>query len=476
MSGIKRVSKNIASLIVIELINQLSLLILSVVIPRYLGDAGFGKYSFVISFTILFSIFSDLGLRSLTIREVSRAEDTTEEYFSNIVIIKIILSIITFISILIIANLINYSRDTQIALYIMSFSLILNSFSDIFRSIFYAFQKMEYGTVTITTGKIITTLLACVFLFFGYGVVEVVLAFLIGNVFALLLNYIIYIKNFPMPKFNIDSNFCRRLIKMALPFGFAIAFNNVFFNLDIVIISHTIGDAATGWYSIPRYILSVLITFFYTISFAIFPTFSKFYSSSEDLLKRAYEKTFKYLLILTLPIPFILYILADKIIVFLFTHEFVNSIFILKILIWLLIPITLARFLEVILASINKQEVVTYTLGICALLNIVLDLVLIPTLGYTGAIIATTIAQTGVFLIDLYFVSKYLCVLPIHKYSLKSLVACIIVGSFVYYLRDINLFILAFAALILYYILFTCMNGFDKEDRNMFKHLLKRGE
>jgi hypothetical protein len=74
---------------------------------------------------------------------------------------------------------------------------------------------------------------------------------------------------------------------------------------------------------------------------------------------------------------------------------------------------------------------------------------------------------------DLYFVSKYLCKLPIHRFSLKPLVACIMVGGYVYYLQDINLFVLAFAALILYYILFTCMKGFDKEDWDMFKQLLK---
>lgn len=476
MSVVKRVSKNIASLVTIEIINQLSLLILAIIIPRYLGDAGFGKYSFIISFTILFSIFLDLGLRSLTIREVSRDEDTSEKYFSNIATIKIILSLITFAAIFIIANIMDYSRDTQIALYLMSFSLILNSFSDIFRSIFYAFQKMEYGTLTISIGKVITTLLACIFLFFGYGIVEVMFAYCIGNIFALLLNYTIYIENFPKPKFSIDLKFCKQLIKMAIPFGLAIAFNNVFFNFDIVIISHTIGDAATGWYSIPGYILSVLITFFYTISFAIFPTFSKFYSSSEELLKHSYKKTIKYLLILILPIPFIICILADRIIIFLFGPEFVNSVFILKILIWLLIPISLSRFLEVILASINRQEIVAYTLGVCALLNIVLDIVLIPILGYTGAIVATMIAQTGVFVLDLYFASKYLCKSPIHKFILKPLVVCIMVGTFVYYLQDINLFMLVFTALILYYTLLACMKGFDKEDLELFKRLIKRGE
>ena len=475
MGVIERVSKNIVSLITIEIVSQLSLLILALIIPRYLGDTGFGQYSFVISFTMLFSIFLDLGLRSLTIREVSRVGSTTEKYLNNILVIKLISSIVTFVTILVIINIWRYSKVIQIAVFIMSLSLILNSFSDAFRSIFYAFEKMEYGTLTITSGKVITTILACIFLFFGYGVGEVVFAFFIGNAFALSLNYTIYIKNFPKPKFDIELNFCRRVIVMALPFGLAIAFNNIFFNFDIVIISRIIGDAAAGWYSMPRYVLGVLITFFYTISFAIFPTFSKFYSSSEESLKYAYKKTFKYLLILIAPVPFILYGLADNIILVLFTDEFANSIFVFKILIWLIIPITLARYLEIILASINKQEIVTYILGIFALLNIVLDLALIPTLGYTGAIIATMIAQSGVFAIDLYFVSKYLCKFPVFSFGWKPLIACGFVGAFIYYFQEVNFLVLGFAALILYFSLFACMKGFDKEDWDLIRHLLKRG-
>ena len=79
---------------------------------------------------------------------------------------------------IILVNVMQYPQLVKTAMYIMLSAWILNSFSDVFRSIFYAFQKMEYGTLTLTAAKIVTTLLASIFLFFGYGLVEVVLAFL----------------------------------------------------------------------------------------------------------------------------------------------------------------------------------------------------------------------------------------------------------------------------------------------------------
>jgi len=468
--NIKTVFKNISSLVVIEVVNQLSLLILAILLPRYLGDIGFGQYSFVMSFTLLLNIFLDLGLRSLTIREVSRDETLVQKYLSNITLLKSGLAVITFLMIVILANIIGYPLEIKIALYIMGISIILNSYSEMFRSIFYAYQKMEFGAITLTSGKIVITLLVAVFLFWGYGLVEVMLAFLVGNLFSLLLNYRIYIKNFPKPVLRFDFNFSKYLIISGLPFGLAIAFNTIFFNFDIVMISTYLNSAITGWYSVPVYVLTVLITFFYTVSAAIFPAFSKFHKTSQDLLGDTYQKTFRYLLIFTLPIPPLLFLLANSIIPYVFGQEFYNSIFIFQVLIWLLIPITLARFMEMVLAAINRQITVTYVLGVFAMLNIILDIALIPVIGYMGAIIATIISQIFVFILDLYFISKYLKN-PVTHYVQKFGVILVIIGTISYILMDINPIISIMIIIGLYLILLIALKCVRKEDVDILRSI-----
>jgi len=47
---------------------------------RYLGAAGFGILSFALAFTGIFGVFSDLGLSTLTIREVARDKSLASKY------------------------------------------------------------------------------------------------------------------------------------------------------------------------------------------------------------------------------------------------------------------------------------------------------------------------------------------------------------------------------------------------------------
>lgn len=49
-------------------------------IARYLGDIGYGKYSFAVAFTALFSVLSDLGLSTLTIRDVAQDRSLANKY------------------------------------------------------------------------------------------------------------------------------------------------------------------------------------------------------------------------------------------------------------------------------------------------------------------------------------------------------------------------------------------------------------
>lgn len=473
MSSVRRLSKNIASLVTIEVINQITAVILALLLPRYLGAAGFGEYSFVMSFTYLFLIFLDAGLKPLTILEISREKSLMEKYFNNIASIKIVLSCITFIAIFIISILMNYPIQLKLALYILSISYILFSFSDLFRSIFYASERMEYGTITISTGKIIITVLAVLFLILGYGIVEIMFAYLIGNLLALILNFRIYIKKFAKPKLEFNLKFAKTLMISAFPFGLAIAFNNVFFNFDIVMITQYWGSTSAGWFALPFYVLAILITLLNTISAAFFPSFSKFHHSSKNLLKNVYKKSFRYILILCFPIPVVLFMTSNGILPVLFGNNFVNSISIFNVLIWLLIPIALARFLEVILATINKQKVVTFVLGAFSLTNIALDIILIPKIGILGALIATSIAQTGIFIVDLFFVSKFICYVPIHKLCLKPLLACLVVIVFISAFHSVNSFLLAVLGLLIYYITLFSLKEFDNQDFELIKRIFK---
>ena len=154
MNTIQTIAKNTGVLAISQVITSILGFFLLIYIARYLGEVGFGKYSFAISFTALFVIFADLGINQLIIRELARNKELTNEYLTNVSIIKLLLSFLAFGFIVLTINIMDYPRDTTYAVYLFGIYMILTSFAQTFRSIFQAFERMEYDAVVMVIEKI----------------------------------------------------------------------------------------------------------------------------------------------------------------------------------------------------------------------------------------------------------------------------------------------------------------------------------
>ena len=468
MSTVKRIAKNTLVLILTNVVTRVLSLILIIYIARYLGDVGFGKFSFAVSFAGLFVIFSDMGLKGLLIREVARDKSVAGKFLGNFAIIKIILSLITFALIFAIINLMKYPHDTTIAVYILSLSLIINSSAQLFISIFRAFEKMEYEALTMTIEKLIVVSLALFVLFRGYGLIEVALVFLIASTFNFLFSFLITIKKFTKPKLEIDLDFWKHSIRTALPFALALGFAAIYAQIDIIMLSIMKGDAVVGWYNAAYKLTAALVFIPAMFTSSLFPVMSKFFKSSKESLKIAYTKSFTYLTVLAMPIAVGTTILADRFILLFYGSTYTNSIIALQILAWALVATFLNYVLAMVMISLNRQKILSFYIGGCVLLNVFLNLLLIPKFSYIGASLATVITEALLCLCGFYFVSKYLYKLPVHRIIIKPLVASLIMGIFILYFKEIRLILLLLSAIMLYFTTLYITKTFSEDDKELF--------
>ena len=108
MNTVQRIAKNSLFLLASNIISKILGFFYVMYIARYLGAEGFGILSFALAFTGIFSVFSDLGLGSLTVREVARDKSLASKYLGNIAVMKIFLVIITFALLALTINLLSY--------------------------------------------------------------------------------------------------------------------------------------------------------------------------------------------------------------------------------------------------------------------------------------------------------------------------------------------------------------------------------
>ena len=392
MNSVKKIAKNTTVLLASQIISYILAFFYMIYIARYLGADGFGILSFAIAFTGIFSIFADFGLNILTVREVARNKLLTDKYFSNVLIIKIILSILTFGMIAVVINLIGYSQETINVVYLVALSVILTAVSGLFYSIFQAHEKMEYQSI----GQIINSILifAGVFIgrYYGFNVSGFAFIFFISSAISLIYIFIVIMKFLPF-KLEIDWNFWKSAIKEALPFGLTGISGMIYTYIDSVMLSLMQGNEVVGWYNAAYRLTLVLLFIPNVINLAVFPKMSQYYGSSKSSLNLIYEKYFKYMLILGIPIGAEITILADRIISVIFGTGYSQSIIALQIIIWTIVFTFAGAAFVQLLQSINKQLIITKISGICVVINIMLNLVLIPKFSYIGASYATLITE-----------------------------------------------------------------------------------
>lgn len=465
MSLIKRVGKNLSAKALASIISRAFSFIFTIYIARVLGDIDFGKYSFAFAFVGLFAILADLGLNTLIVREIAKEKDMADDYIGACILIKLPLSIFVFGIICLIINLMHYPKDTTCVVYIASIFVIANSFIEFFIAVFAGFERMKYEAILTSVNKSLLLIIGLFLLHAGFGLYGAATAMAISSLIGSLLGLYLMIKKFIIPRFKVEIKFLASLIKKATPLILTTVFFAIYFRIDIVMLSIMRSDAEVGWYSAAYRLIEALmfIPAIYTAS--IYPVFSDLYKKSSPLLKSAYEKSFKILFTLGLPLTVGGVILSNKIILLLFGEQFYNSISVFQILILAEVFLFVNFPLNFLLISINKEWIVVLNSSLCMVLNIILNLLLIPKVGYIGAGIATVVTEIVFFLFNLYFLSKYFYIISIPKLVIKPILSTILMGMIIFYLREFNIFLLIGLGIIVYFGILFIIGNLSRKER-----------
>lgn len=467
MSTVSRIFKNTSVLALGQIISYVLGFFYIAYIVRYLGAEGFGILSFALALSAIVKIFIDFGLDSLAVREISRNRSLGKKYLGNIFAVKLILSVICILFIVLIINFSNYSVIKNKVLFFIFLSVIISSFSSTFNSLFSAYEKMEY----LSVGAILNSALMLVVAFSvtsrGYDVVMLSVLTCVVSLINLLYTSTISVWKFVIPSLNVDFKFIRSLTKNAWPFFLSAVVDIIAFKIDVVMLSFMKGDVAVGYYSAAYKFLEVLMFIPSAFVGSLFPIFSNFYISSRESLELLYERSFKYLSIVGLPIAVGTTLLAEKIIFFVYKEGFSESVLALRVLIWT-IPLIFTTFLlGTVIASINKQPIALKINILCMLLNIGLNLILIPGYGLIGASVATVVTYILSAILCLYYVSRQLCKIQSQNFASKILIANLVMALFILSFIKMNLLLIVSLSVILYFGVLFLLGVINKTDYDL---------
>ena len=472
MNTVQRIAKNFGVLFTANMVGGILRFLCLMYAARYLGPGNFGVLSLALAYAEIFIVFSDIGLNTLTTREVAKDRSLADKYIGNLVVIKLILIICTLGLIALTMHFLKSPPLTQRVVYLVALSSMCVTFRKMFNAVFCAFEKMEY----VSCGEVVSGMLSLVGTLVAvkqqFDVVGIALVYFGANLFALGYAFAVFLWRVAMPKIKIDWEFWLQILQQAWPLGGMALCIMIYFRIDTVMLSFMKGDMAVGTYS-AAYRLSEAATVVPSVFMSsVFPLMAKYHEDSQKSFIKIYGKAVKYLFSLALPMALVVTFFSKSNVNLIYGPNFIGTDVTLRMLIWASAIMYVTMILGTIFVTANRQMMNFRLAIIVVLLNITLNLFLIPAYSYVGAAVSTVATEAFGLLVGIFFLHRWGYKLDLLKICLPSLFSFCIAGvvAFIFVSMGVPYLIMSLVAIAIYGVLLYRM-AMDEDDKRLIRDI-----
>lgn len=465
--------------IVRNFISQLSGRILALILGffvislmmRYLGPEQYGYYSTAVAFLQVFGIIADFGLYLLTLQYLGEADalkekgnkDQTEFIMNNIFTLRFLSAFVFYGGAIIFCLFFPFSKIVKLAIGILSGSFFFCTLNQILAAFYQKTLRAEKIAQGEVFGKVIMLFLIILFIRLNFGFYFILSIFAFGN----LVNFLILFfstKKKTFFKFRFNFSFWKKVLKDAWPVGLAIVFNTIYFKSDTLLLSFYRPPEDVGFYGGCYRILEILITVPPLFIGLVLPKITKAYKEKNNFqLKELVQKSFDFLVMLAVPMIFATFVLAKRIMILIGGSAFSISGDILKILIIATGILFIGEFFKSMIISLNKQRLAVWFYLFTAVFALTGYFLFIPRYSYWGAAGMTIASELLMFIFAVFIVYREIKFFPNLIFTLKSLIAGLIMFLVLFCLKNQSLFLLILTAFFIYFTSLYLLKGISKE-------------
>ena len=403
-TGFQRYFKNTFWLFVEKFLRLLSGLVVGVLVARYLGPEDFGLLNYAMSFVSLFLAFSALGLDNIVVKRLLSERERAPKLLGTAFSMKMVAAIIVLGTVFGATFLSDNTAELSSIILIIASAAVFQSFT-VIDFYFQARVQSKYVVFANIISLTITALLKLYFIYVEASLAYFALAFTIDAfIVAVGLVYFYRSQGQELRQWGFDLEIAKTLLNQSWPLIMAGLVVTVYMKIDQIMIKEMLSAEANGnyaaavrisetWYFIPMVICTSLFP-------AIINAKNRADGTYEDRLQSLFNLMVGIALLVAIPITF----LSEPIILFLFGESYSQAIDVLTIHIWAGLFVTLGVASSLWLINENLQKLSFYRSVAGAVVNIVLNFILIPEYGIRGAALTTLFSQfVATFLFDLLY-------------------------------------------------------------------------
>jgi O-antigen/teichoic acid export membrane protein len=421
-------------------------------ITRYLGAGGFGDYSTVLAFFFFFGALADLGLYSISTREISRPGSNEEEILGNVFSIRLASSLLIVVVALVISFFLPYSSAVKAGIVISALAYVFSSGYSVLIGLFQKRLAMDKVAIGELVGKIFQVAVIILAVKLNLGLLAIIWTLLVNMIVSFLIVFVWsrkYIKFRPAFDFAVWKKF----LKESYPVGISAIIVFAYFKLDTILLSILKTNSDVGIYNAAYKVLENISFFPAMFVGLVMPIMSRYIFHERKKFELVADKTFKVFLVVTVPLFVSTIFLAPGIIGLIGGSGFMEAVPVLRLLAAAMVFIFFGNFFTNVIIAGSLQKKLMGILLFCAIFNVSLNLILIPRYSYIGAAVTSSLTEGLVVVLSCFIAWKNLKYFPSFVKSFPILISGVGMALVFFYFQSLNFFLLAVAGVLAYALL-----------------------
>ncbi len=428
-----RALRNTVIVLTAKVVARLIALVTVLYIIHYLPADRYGSFTTLVNYTAIVSVLLDLGFNTLFVREGARHHFEIQRYLRNVMSLRLLMSVVSLVLLAILLTL-NHLGDLLIPGFLL---MVLTSYSTLLRNGLYAVQQLGYEAIAVGLESIVLLVLVLIGIKSHQGIAYFVWAYAAQYAFSCVyFSVVLAVKRIAVVGWRFEVPLLREWFWKGLPFALTFVLTILYFRIDQPLVYALRSHTEAGWYGAAYKPFEALLFIPMTFLSIVFPVLSIYHRERREELLEAVNRFYKALLLIGWPMGVGMFVLAHPLIDVLRLYPESEKAF--RILaIALAIAFVNNAFIGALNAS-DRQSSFTWAAGWSLAVNVVLNLILIPTIGFVGASWATVATEIALGVAAWTLTARHVGRVPVLSLSWRVLLAGLVMGVVIWPLRGLT--------------------------------------
>ena len=411
-------------------------------VSRILMADGVGIVHFLQSIVNYVALCSSLGIPLYAIREIARVRDNIEacsRITVEILILHLILTILGYLAIFVLLCYVDQIHAHFSLFLLLSIHLMLNALGAYW--FYQGVENFKYITIRAVTVRILAAIALFLLVKERSDLMSYAFVIVAAEAGNNLFNFFRLKKYIDVKSLRISELRPLRHLKPALKIFVLNLVISIYVNLDTVMLGFLKNETIVGYYAAATRITKSILSIAQSLGGVLLPKFSNLAEIHHlDELRLLADKSLRFVILLSLPLTVGVICMASPLIHLFCGNNFDPSILTIQIMAPIIIFISISNIAgPQILYALGKEKLVIVSTFCGAIINVSLNLLLIPRYSQYGAGFATSVAEFWVLILMIVFCRKYIQIRIFTSQNMKYVIGSIILLCWLMFLGGLGL-------------------------------------